>query len=180
MGDAFVFDTGHTWADFLATRTNVHGPAPAEWLTTKEDARRWLDAVGLAPDDDPRADDLPVVHAAREALRTVVLTRLGRPLPPHSPDLESATAVLRRVACGVPESSPTDAPDCCSSAISRIVVSATVDLAQPALRFRTCAEHLCGKVFSDRGDVRRRYCGPRCATRARVRSHRAGRATDGG
>src|SRR3954471_8602138 len=97
MGDAFVFNTGHTWADFLATRTNVHGPAPTEWLTTSEDVRRWFDAVGLAPRDEPRADDPAAVRAAREALRTVALTRLGYPLPPRSPDLGSATAALRRL-----------------------------------------------------------------------------------
>ncbi|HWO60522.1 MAG TPA: ABATE domain-containing protein [Umezawaea sp.] len=171
MSDAFVFTTGHTWADFLATRTNVHGPSSSEWLTTAEDARRWFTEVGLAP-ADPSPADLPLVHVTREALRTVVLTRLGSELPPGSPDLASATAALRRLADPAPDRDPTGAPASCASALSRIVISATVDLSQPALRFLTCVEHVCGKVFSDRGDVRRRYCGPRCATRARVRSHR--------
>ncbi|WP_442875522.1 CGNR zinc finger domain-containing protein [Amycolatopsis sp. NBC_00348] len=55
-----------------------------------------------------------------------------------------------------------------------------MDLAQPASRFLTCVEHVCSKVFSDRGDIRRRYCSPRCATRARVRSHRVKRTTEDG
>ncbi|MCS7475576.1 ABATE domain-containing protein [Umezawaea endophytica] len=171
MADEFAFTTGHTWADFLATRTNVHGPAPAESLTTAEDVRRWLDAVGLAPDHAPRPDDLALVHEVREALRAVVLTRLGHPLPPRSPDLAAATAALRR-STATAEHDPVTAPNSCAAALSRIVTSATVDLGHPALRFLTCAEPVCGKVFSDRGDTRQRYCTPRCATRARVRSHR--------
>jgi hypothetical protein len=178
MTDAFVFDTGHTWADFLATRTNVHGPVPSEWLPAADAARRWFAAVGLAPEHAPRADELALVHAAREALRTVVLTRHGYPLPPRSPGLTAATALLRQVARPAPDADPIEAPASYRSAISRIVASCTVDLTQPALRFLTCAETVCGKVFSDRGDARQRYCGPRCATRARVRSHRARPATD--
>ncbi|MFJ1764895.1 ABATE domain-containing protein [Amycolatopsis sp. NPDC088138] len=178
MSDAFVFDTGHTWADFLATRTNVHGPAPSEWLTTAQAAQNWFDAAGLAPAQPPPAADLPLIHAAREALRTTVLTRLGYPLPPHSPDAESATAVLNQVARTA--SDPVGVPDSWSTALSWIVASSTVDLAQPASRFLTCAEHVCSKVFSDRGDVRQRYCSARCATRARVRSHRGKRTTENG
>ncbi|UOZ05611.1 ABATE domain-containing protein [Amycolatopsis sp. WQ 127309] len=178
MSHAFVFDTGHTWADFLATRTNVHGPAPSEWLTTAQAARNWFDAAGLGPAQPPQEADLPLIHAAREALRTTILTRLGYPLPPLSPDLASATALLRQVAHAA--SDPVGAPESWSVALTRIVVSSTVDLAQPASRFLTCAEHVCSKVFSDRGDVRQRYCSSRCATRARVRSHRVKRTTDDG
>jgi hypothetical protein len=178
MSNTFVFDTGHTWADFLATRTNVHGPAPSEWIPTEEAAHRWFEAAGLAPDHAPRADDLPLIHAAREALRTVVLLRLQSSPPPHSPDLDSAKTTLRQMARATSDHDLVENPESYRSAVSRIVISCTVDLTQPALRFPTCAEHVCGKVFSDRGDVRQRYCSPRCATRARVRSHRVRRTTD--
>ncbi|PRY39728.1 ABATE domain-containing protein [Umezawaea tangerina] len=180
MGDEFVVDTGHTWADFLATRTNVHGSAPAEWLATPEVAWRWFAEVGLAPRGGPRADDLVAVHHVREALRTVVLTRLGFPLPPGSPEPASAADVLRRLAASVPQDDPLVPPDSCAQALSRIVGSCAVDLARPVLAFASCAEHVCGKVFSDRGGARQRYCGPRCATRARVRSHRGRRTADSG
>jgi predicted RNA-binding Zn ribbon-like protein len=72
----------------------VERPDGSDRLADPADARPWLvDNNLLAPTTDLTADDLELVRAVREALRTMLVHNAGGP-PPN----KSALAVLRRVA----------------------------------------------------------------------------------
>jgi predicted RNA-binding Zn ribbon-like protein len=72
----------------------VERPDGSDRLADPADARPWLvDNNLLAPTTDPTADDLELVRAVREALRTMLVHNAGGP-PPN----KSALGVLRTVA----------------------------------------------------------------------------------
>ena len=171
----FRLDGGATWLNFLATRGKAFTASPIERLFDAGRFAEWLAAVDLTPLVAPTATDLDAARALREALRSLALAVTSDDVPPAS-----AQGVLESFLATPPAPSLVDGelrmpqPATTTDALSRIAWEAALHLSGPERRhLHECAAEGCRFVFADPSG-RRRYCpSPACATRERVRAHRA-------
>ena len=169
----FRTDGGATWLNLLATRGQTFGAHPVERLPDPAAAAAWLDLVGLPPDAPLAAAELAELVSLREALRELAMAAVEeRPASPQARRL-----VGERAATALPHLAAGDEPVPVPESLGAIAAQALVTLAGPDRHLlKECAEADCRWVFLDPSG-RRRWCpNPACATRGRVRAHRA-RAT---
>ncbi|ROR80376.1 Conserved protein containing a Zn-ribbon-like motif, possibly RNA-binding [Plantibacter flavus] len=171
----FRFDGGATWLNLLATQGQSFGTRPVERIGTPEAGRRWLGLVGFGVGDELSSDDLDRLVRLREALRELAMAAVaGR---------EPASVALAQVrghasgSAGALWSGPAQAGVTLDAALAAIAVQALVMLQGPDRELlRQCAEVDCRWVFLDTSG-RRHWCpSPACASRGRVRAHRARQA----
>lgn len=168
----FRFDGGATWLNLLATQGQSFGTRPVERIGTPEAGHRWLGLVGFGVDGELSADDLDRLVRLREALRELAMAAVaGR--EPASDDLARVRAHASASA-GMLWSGPAQAGVPLDAALAGIAVQALVMLQGPDRELlRQCAEVDCRWVFLDTSG-RRHWCpSPACASRGRVRAHRA-------
>lgn len=171
----FRLDGGATWLNLLATRGKAFTPHPVERLGDADRLAEWFAAVDLAPDVAPAAADLEATHSLREALRSLALAVTSD----SSPD-DSAAEALEPFLTPPPAPGLVDGelrmprPATTTDALSRIAWEAALHLSGPERRhLHECAAEGCRFVFADPSG-RRKWCpSPACATRERVRAHRA-------
>ncbi|WP_316297470.1 CGNR zinc finger domain-containing protein [Clavibacter michiganensis] len=167
----FRIDGGATWLNLLATRGRSFGARPVERLADPEAAHRWLALMGWAPTAAVTETQRERLVALREALRDLAMAAVSRAEPPPT-----AADLVHRAAAGHPH--PLDSPAApVEEAIRAIATQALVTLRGPdRLLLAECAESDCRWVFLDTSG-RRHWCpAPECASRGRVRAHRARQA----
>ncbi|MFI7059728.1 CGNR zinc finger domain-containing protein [Kribbella sp. NPDC050124] len=171
----FRFDLGATWLNLLATRGTHFGEHPVERMPTIERFSEWLDRVELRPTRKVTAEDLASAHQLRETLRPIALATVdgARPNPAHVKALArflDNDPLQLKLTNRLTRTRPTTATE----ALARIARQAVDHLTGPERQFLSaCPEHDCRGVFTDPSN-RRRWCpNPTCATRGRVRAHRA-------
>ena len=177
----FRLDTGATWLNLLATRGSAFGRHPQERIPTPERLRDWLDAVELTPNGPVTAEDLDLAIHLRETLRPLALSAAaGDPAAPAAAhdliaflEAYEDPLTLHVTAAGLTRPAPATP----AAALARIAREAATQLTGPERHtLKTCPESDCRGVFADPDD-RRRWCpSPACATRGRVRAHRARKA----
>ncbi|MGW1341678.1 CGNR zinc finger domain-containing protein [Kribbella sp. NPDC002412] len=174
----FRFDLGATWLNLLATRGTHFGEHPVERLPTVERFAEWLDRVELRPVRKVTAEDLASAYELRELLRPIALATVDG----VRPDATQVKALERLVGDEPMRVKVTgrlvrSRPATAAEALGRIARQAIDQLTGPEREFLSaCPEHDCRGVFSDPSG-RRRWCpNPTCATRGRVRAHRARKA----
>lgn len=172
---AFRFDCGAVWLNLLATKGRTFSAAPVERLPSPERLAEWLERSELLPAQQPNERDLEQTLRLRETLRLLALATVDEQPPPteavadlaaflhDDPVRLAATDRLRR-----------EPPATTRDALARIARQAVDHLTgADRLALKSCPEHDCRGVFTDPAG-RRRWCpSPSCATRGRVRAHRA-------
>ena len=183
MESDFNLDGFARWANLLVTISRPFAAKPVERLTNPKRLRAWLRAVDLDPRAAPTADDLAAALELRATLRALALsTTQGN--APRSKDVRTLGRFLQaddRPTVAVRDGRLTRArPADTRAALARIAREAADDLTGPQrANLRECAEHDCRWVYLD-PTGRQRWCSPSCASRGRVRAHRArGRAQTG-
>jgi predicted RNA-binding Zn ribbon-like protein len=167
----FRFDGGATWSNLLATRGQSFGPRPIERIATPEAAGRWLGLVGFPPKDELSDADLAGLVRLREALRELAMAAVAGREPPTEA-MQEVRAIATIPAEPVWGDQVSGVP--LDAAFAAIAVQALVTLQGPDRQLlRQCAEVDCRWVFLDTSG-RRHWCpSPACASRGRVRAHRA-------
>ncbi|NUR60521.1 MAG: CGNR zinc finger domain-containing protein [Catenulispora sp.] len=186
----FRLDTGATWLNLLATRGSAFGKHPQERIPTPERLQEWLAAVELSPTAAVTAEDLELAIRLRETLRPLALSAATGEAAATDVAVSDAALwliaflrdnddplILEPAASGLTRPAPTTA----TAALARIAREAATHLTGPERHaLKTCPESDCRGVFADPDD-RRRWCpSPACATRGRVRAHRARKAAHQG
>jgi predicted RNA-binding Zn ribbon-like protein len=176
MSTDFLTDGFSTWANLLVTKRSAFGAAPRELLSTPERLRLWLREVQLDPVRPPSEDDLANAIALREALRAVALAHTDRTAPPRKA-LATVAAFMESDAPAKPivraGQLTRERPADTSAALARIARAAIDQMTGTEGRYlRQCAERDCRWVFLD-PTGRQRWCSAGCASRGRVRAHRA-------
>jgi predicted RNA-binding Zn ribbon-like protein len=179
----FRLDTGATWLNLLATRGSAFGRHPEERIPTPERLADWLAAVELTPLAPITAADLELARHLRETLRPLALSAAAgdAPAPQAAPDLiaflKAHDEPLRLAGVPGPPGLARPAPRYAAAALGRIARQAADHLTGPERQvLKSCPESDCRGVFAD-PDGRRRWCpSPACASRGRVRAHRARKA----
>ncbi|RHA40735.1 CGNR zinc finger domain-containing protein [Cellulomonas rhizosphaerae] len=164
----FRTDGGATWLNLLATSGRTFGERPVERLQASRDLAAWLDLMGFATTGSTSAD-VERARAVREALRGLAMSSVeGR--EPAAQDVARVDEALR--ARGPISVVPTTTS--VGAALAEIAAQALVTLRGPdAGLLKECDERDCRWVFLDVSG-RRRWCpSPACASRGRVRAHRA-------
>ena len=180
----FRLDTGATWLNLLATRGSAFGRHPQERIPTPERFGEWLAAVELAPETSVTAADVDLARHLRETLRPLALSAATGEEPPPEAALELIAFLkahdepLRLTGAAEPPGLARPAPPSAAVALGRIARQAADHLTGPERHtLKSCPESDCRGVFAD-PDGRRRWCpSPSCASRGRVRAHRARKAT---
>jgi predicted RNA-binding Zn ribbon-like protein len=174
----FRLDCGATWLNLLATRGTHFGDNPVERIPSVERFAEWLDLVELRPARPVRAADLQAGWDLREILRPIALATVDD----AAPDPEQVQALGRfldsdPVTLTVTDRLVRSRPATTTDALNRIARQAVDHLTGPERTFLfACSESDCRGVFLDTTG-RRRWCpNPACATRGRVRAHRARKA----
>jgi len=179
----FRLDTGATWLNLLATRGSAFGRRPEERIPTPERFADWLAAVELTPRARVTAADLELAHHLRETLRPLALSAATG----QAPNPDAATDLIaflkahdeppRLTAATDPPGLSRPAPENAAAALGRVARQAADQLTGPERHvLKSCPESDCRGVFIDL-DGRRRWCpSPTCASRGRVRAHRARQA----
>src|SRR5256885_2978971 len=86
--DAFRYDAGTVWLNFLATLGSRFSPAPVERMPTPARLAEWLAHEGLAPAVPPGEADLAAAYELRAALAHLVFALVeGEPGPVPALDL---------------------------------------------------------------------------------------------
>ncbi|KAA0023011.1 CGNR zinc finger domain-containing protein [Antrihabitans cavernicola] len=174
---AFRFDCGAVWLNLLATTGRTFGPDPVERLGTLERFAEWLDLSELSPVRPPTRRDLEQACRLRETLRALALSTVDKEPPPAAAVADLAAILsgddkpIRLTASDRLHRNP---PATAADALKRIARQAMEHLTgADRLALKSCPEHDCRGVFID-PTGRRRWCpSPACATRGRVRAHRA-------
>ncbi|MBS2534543.1 CGNR zinc finger domain-containing protein [Catenulispora sp. NF23] len=183
----FRLDTGATWLNLLATRGSAFGRHPEERIPTPERFADWLAAVELTPAGPVTAADLELARHLRETLRPLALSAAtGEEPSPDAPDaaaeliafLAAHDEPLRLAGAAESPGLARPAPAGAAAALGRIARQAAEQLTGPERHaLKSCPESDCRGVFAD-PEGRRRWCpSPTCASRGRVRAHRARKAT---
>ena len=179
----FRLDTGATWLNLLATRGSAFGRHPEERIPTPERFTDWLAAVGLTPDAPVTNADLELARHLRETLRPLALSAATgeEPPPEAAPEriafLKAHDEPLRLAGAAEAPGLARLAPKNAAAALGRVARQAADHLTGPERHaLKSCPESDCRGVFAD-PDGRRRWCpSPACASRGRVRAHRARKA----
>lgn len=173
----FRFDGGATWLNLLATQGQSFGARPIERLRSPSDLHSWLALVGMEPSDQVTARDLAKAISLREALRDLAMSAVeGHEPSARAEDCVNSTIIAGRNAdpglSRLQAREKTRIP--VSAALAAVSIQAVVSLRGPDRGYLTeCGESDCRWVFLD-PSKRRRWCpSPACASRGRVRAHRA-------
>ncbi|MBF4634304.1 CGNR zinc finger domain-containing protein [Agreia pratensis] len=168
----FRFDGGATWLNLLATRGQSFGSRPVERLATIEAAEHWLSAIGFPPRDAVTTDDLAHLVQLREALRDLAMAAVALRAPTRNALSHVRAVASAHTALDFADIAERGAET--DDALSAIAVQALVTLNGPdRALLKECAEVDCRWVFLDTSG-RRQWCpSPACASRGRVRAHRA-------
>ncbi|MFI6833290.1 CGNR zinc finger domain-containing protein [Kribbella sp. NPDC050241] len=171
----FRMDLGATWLNLLATRGTHFGENPVERLPTVERFTEWLDLVELRPVRKVTSADLDRAWELREILRPIALATVDG-VPPDAAAVEALATFLEgdSPVLTVTDRLERSRPRTTADALCRIARQAVDHLTGPERAFLSaCPEHDCRGVFTD-PTGRRRWCpNPTCASRGRVRAHRA-------
>jgi predicted RNA-binding Zn ribbon-like protein len=176
---AFRLDCGATWLNLLATSGRTFSAHPEERIATAQRLNEWLARCELSPIRPPDAADLEQAVWLRETLRALALATLAAERPSQDA-VRALSAFLAdhaepeglRLIVG--DRLMREPPADTAAALTRIARQA-VDQLTGADRhiLAVCPEQDCRGVFADPGG-RRRWCpSPSCASRGRVRAHRA-------
>lgn len=175
---AFRFDCGATWLNLLATRGRSFGAHPVERLATVDRLAAWLAASELTPLAPPAEEDLHHARELRELIRPLALATAAA-TPPPDDAVAALNAYLARPASAREQLTGGDRlrrrpPATTAEALLRIAHQAVDHLTGPDREaLKVCPEDDCRGVFTDTSG-RRRWCpSPSCASRGRVRAHRA-------
>ncbi|MGW2836302.1 CGNR zinc finger domain-containing protein [Streptomyces sp. NPDC001493] len=176
----FRFDCGATWLNLLATRGRTFSSHPVERLDSAERLAEWLRESELAPRLKPTHADLERTWQLRECLRALALATTGNRTPPDEKvaELGDFLAADDPVALTGGDRLRRNSPSTVDEALVRIARQAADHLTgADRAGLKVCPEDDCRGVFTDPAG-RRRWCpSPSCASRGRVRAHRARRAT---
>lgn len=181
MDDSTEFrtDGGATWLNLLATKGQSFGARPIERLHSADALHRWLVLMGMPPTQAPTEGDLEAAIHLREELRTLAMSAAGGASVAEL-DFGPISDIAEH---GSPAVIASDSHVDVRSGLAALAIQAAVTLRGPDRRFLTqCDEADCRWVFLDPSG-RRRWCpAPACASRGRVRAHRAaaGRAPSSG
>ena len=175
----FRFDCGATWLNLLATRGTHFGEHPVERMPSVERLVEWLERVELRPVRPVDAADLHAMWDLRETLRPIALATVDG-VAPDSGVVEALGRFVNEsdpVALTVAGRLMRSRPATMAETLNRIARQAVDQLTGPEREFLfACSESDCRGVFIDTTG-RRRWCpNPACATRGRVRAHRARKA----
>jgi predicted RNA-binding Zn ribbon-like protein len=140
--------------------------------------------VELAPEAAVTAADLDLARHLRETLRPLALSAAtgDEPPPEAAPELiaflKAHDDPLRLAGAAEAPGLGRLAPKNAAAALGRVARQAADHLTGPERHaLKSCPESDCRGVFSD-PDGRRRWCpSPACASRGRVRAHRARKAS---
>ncbi|GAA2074796.1 CGNR zinc finger domain-containing protein [Streptomyces albiaxialis] len=175
---AFRFDCGATWLNLLATKGRTYSARPVERLATPERLAEWLDRCELSPGEGVVDEDaLALAHRLRETLRALALATVDGE-PPPGEAVAGLTAFLAEYEDPVRlmggERLWRAAPPTAAAALGRVARQAAEHLTGAERHaLKVCPEDDCRGVFTD-ASGRRRWCpSPACASRGRVRAHRA-------
>ena len=174
----FRLDCGATWLNLLATRGTHFGEHPVERIPTVERFAEWLEQVELRPARAVRAADLQAAWDLRETLRPIALATVDGVVPdPGQVEALGRFLDADEVRLSVTDRLVRSRPTTTTDGLERIARQAVDHLTGPERAFLfACAESDCRGVFIDTTG-RRRWCpNPACATRGRVRAHRARKA----
>ncbi|MEZ0113958.1 putative RNA-binding Zn ribbon-like protein [Catenulispora sp. EB89] len=179
----FRLDTGATWLNLLATRGSAFGRHPEERIPTPERLADWLAAVELVPEAPVTGADLELAWRLRETLRPLALSAATGedPSPEAAAELiaflQAHDDPLRLAGSAAPPGLARVVPENAAAALGRVARQAADQLTGPERHaLKACPESDCRGVFAD-PDGRRRWCpSPACASRGRVRAHRARKA----
>lgn len=169
----FRTDGGASWLNLLATQGQSFSQRPIERLSSREAALRWLTLMGLAPARAVTDEELSRLLDLREDLRELALSAVaGREPAPDARDRVQRIADGNAVAHLARMLREGDVS--VDAALSALALQALMTLQGPdAALLSECAETDCRWVFLDTSQ-RRRWCpSPACASRGRVRAHRA-------
>ncbi|MFF1651091.1 CGNR zinc finger domain-containing protein [Streptomyces sp. NPDC058240] len=176
---SFRFDCGTTWLNLLATRGRAFSSHPVERLDSAERLAEWLRASELAPHRGPTHADLERTWRLRECLRALALATTQDRTPPDDAVAELGVflAADDRVELTGGDRLRRSPPATVGEALVRIARQAADHLTGvDRAGLKVCPEDDCRGVFTDPAG-RRRWCpSPSCASRGRVRAHRARRA----
>ena len=183
MTRSFEFTAGALSLDFIDTLAGA-SVEPAELLASPHDLSNWLGEAGVVQGLDLTGRDLSRALALREAVRTLLLSAVeSKPWPADAVDRvnrEAAGAVFRPVLLEGRVEMTSAAPF--RSALAVLAGDALLLLRPEKLgRVRRCPE--CRMLFLDNSRPGRRvWCSSAsgCGNRAKVRRHRARRATRDG
>ncbi|MGW2280181.1 CGNR zinc finger domain-containing protein [Streptomyces sp. NPDC001770] len=175
----FRFDCGTTWLNLLATRGRAFSGHPVERIDSAERLGEWLKLSELAPDRGPTRTDLERAWRLRECLRSLALATAQDSTPPEDAvaELGEFLAADDRVELTGGDRLRRRPPATTGDALARIARQAADHLTGADRDgLKVCPEDDCRGVFTDPAG-RRRWCpSPACASRGRVRAHRARRA----
>lgn len=168
----FRFDGGATWLNLLATQGQSFGARPVERLPTPEAGSRWLDLVGYPPREAMTVADLDGLVLLREALRELAMAAVAGREP--VPGARAHVHTIASAPAGLSFAIPPERGVAVRTALGLIAIQALVTLQGPDRDLlKECAEIDCRWVFLDTSG-RRHWCpSPSCASRGRVRAHRA-------
>jgi len=172
----FRFDGGALWLNLLATQGQSFGPRPVERLPTAASAVDWLTQAGFTPRGPITDADLSRLIELREALRELAAATVGGRTP-----APVALAHIHHVAeSGSVATFPTMLRSDGFSVdivMAALALQALVTTRSPDRAYlKECGEADCRWVFLDTSG-RRHWCpSPACASRGRVRAHRARQA----
>ncbi|MGI5170513.1 CGNR zinc finger domain-containing protein [Spirillospora sp. CA-253888] len=176
---SFRFDCGATWLNLLATRGRTFSDRPVERLDSAERLAEWLSASELAPHRRPTDADLERTWRLRDCLRVLALATAQDHTPPDEAvaelgDFLTADDPVELTGGDRLRRNP---PATVDEALVRIARQAADHLTgADRAGLKVCPEDDCRGVFTDPAG-RRRWCpSPSCASRGRVRAHRARRA----
>lgn len=180
---AFRFDCGATWLNLLATRGRTFSRSPVERLATPERFAEWLARCELSPVQPPGEDDLRQAWTLRETLRALALATVDEHPPPARAVADLAAFLTRYddpIRLGADGRLRREPPATAVHALARVARQAVDHLTgSDRLALKVCQEDDCRGVFID-PPGRRRWCpSPSCASRGRVRAHRARRSASG-
>ncbi|MCX4902250.1 ABATE domain-containing protein (plasmid) [Streptomyces sp. NBC_00257] len=176
---SFRFDCGATWLNLLATRGRAFSSHPVERLDSAERLADWLRVSELAPHRRPTHADLERTWQLRECLRALALATTQDRTPPDEAvaELGDFLAADDPVELTGGDRLRRSSPTTVGEALVRIARQAADHLTgADRAGLKVCPENDCRGVFTDPAG-RRRWCpSPSCASRGRVRAHRARRA----
>ncbi|MFD7922395.1 CGNR zinc finger domain-containing protein [Streptomyces sp. NPDC059740] len=176
------FDCGASWLNLMATRGRVFGAAPVERLTSPEVLAHWLTRSELTPAVPPDETDLARARELRETLRELAQPTVAGTPPPGGAARDLARFLADHedpVDLRVQDRLVRTPPPSPAAALARVARQAVDHLTGPDRHtLKVCPESDCRGVFADPAG-RRRWCpAPACASRGRVRAHRARRTAD--
>ena len=174
----FRFDGGALWLNLLATQGQSFGPRPIERLPTTAAAAHWLTLAGFPPRTPVTDPELARLIEMREALRELAAAAVaGR--DPAAAVLAHIHQVAESGSVALLPAMAREGNFTVDAVLATLALQALVTTRSPDRAYlKECGETDCRWVFLDTSG-RRHWCpSPACASRGRVRAHRARQALE--